>query len=106
MPPGAPKGNLNALKTGRYSKRVRAMRAAIDAMPATASLLARCEGDRRKLETLALGLQYQAEMMLAVARGGSPHDLLALEKGKRLLAAFARLREDAPVSGASGVSKQ
>ncbi|MCH7718331.1 MAG: hypothetical protein IIB21_02570 [Chloroflexi bacterium] len=36
---GAPKGNLNALKTGRYSKRLTALRAALDAMPKTANTL-------------------------------------------------------------------
>lgn len=36
---GAPRGNLNALKSGRYSKRLAALRAALDAMPLTADVL-------------------------------------------------------------------
>ena len=73
---GAPKGNLNALKTGRYSKRLTALRAALEAMPKTAGLLARTTArDRRKMELLAYGLQSYAEILLFIARGGSIGDL-------------------------------
>lgn len=89
---GAPKGNLNALKpalersegTGRYSRRLTALRAALDAMPITADMLVQITGrDRRKpvlsategMEMLALGLQAYAEMLLLIARGGSIDDL-------------------------------
>ena len=73
---GAPKGNLNAFKTGRYSKRLAALRAALDAMPKTANTLLQMTGrDRRKMEMLAHGLQSYAEILLLVARGGSIDDL-------------------------------
>ena len=73
---GAPKGNLNAFKTGRFSKRLAALRAALDAMPKTANTLVQITGrDRRKMEMLAHGLQSYAEILLLVARGGSIDDL-------------------------------
>ena len=73
---GAPKGNLNALRSGRYSKRLAALRAALDAMPLTAHVLVQVTGrDRRKMEKLAYGLQSYAEMLLLIARGGSIDDL-------------------------------
>ncbi len=73
---GAPKGNLNALRSGRYSKRVRALRGALTAIPQTADLLVQATGhDRRKMELLAYGLQYYAEILLLISAGGSIKDL-------------------------------
>ena len=86
---GAPRGNLNALKTGRYSKRLAGLRAALTAMPATASLLVQMTGrDRRKMEMLAHGLQSYAEMLLLTARGGSIDDLREPRLRKRALYAI------------------
>ena len=85
---GAPRGNLNALKSGRYSKRLAALRAALDAMPLTAGALVQMTGrDRRKMEILAYGLQSYAEMLLLIARGGSINDLA--EPQLRKLALYA-----------------
>ena len=73
---GAPKGNLNALKTGRYSTRVRALRGAMQALPKTANILAQLTGrDRRKTELIAYGLQFYSEILFHIARGGSVEDL-------------------------------
>lgn len=86
---GAPKGNLNALKTGRYSKRLAGLRAALTAMPATADLLAQMTGrDRRKMEMLAHGLQSYAEMLLLMARGDSIEGLSEPRLRKRALYAI------------------
>lgn len=69
---GAPRGNMNALKSGRYSKRLRALRAALAAMPLTADVLAKTTArDKRKMEMLAYGLQSYAEMLLLIASGRS-----------------------------------
>ncbi len=86
---GAPKGNLNALKTGRYSKRLTALRAALEAMPKTAGLLAKATArDRRKMEMLAYGLQSYAEILLLIAAGGSIDDLAEPQLRKRALYAI------------------
>ena len=79
---------MNAFKTGRYSKRLTALRAALDAMPKTANSLLQMTGrDRRKMEMLAHGLQSYAEILLLVARGGSIDDLA--DPQLRQLALFA-----------------
>ncbi len=86
---GAPKGNLNAFKTGRFSKRLAALRAALDAMPKTANTLVQITGrDRRKMEMLAHGLQSYAEILLLVARGGSIDDLADPQLRKLVLYAI------------------
>ena len=86
---GAPKGNLNALKSGRYSKRLAALRAALTAMPLTADVLAKMTGrDRRKMEMLAHGLQSYAEILLLIARGGSIDDLQVPQLRQRALYAI------------------
>ena len=73
---GAPKGNTNALKTGRYSTRVIALRGALEAVPRTAQLIPRLTAnDRRKMETLGHALHIYADILLLVARGGSIKDL-------------------------------
>jgi hypothetical protein len=99
---GAPRGNLNALKSGRYSKRLRGLRAALTALPLTTDLLAKMTGgDRRRMELLAYGLQSYAEMLLLIARGGSIDDLEDPRLRKRALftipikqSAVAGRRED------------
>ena len=83
------RSNLNALKSGRYSKRLKALSAALDAMPLTADVLAKMTGrDRRKMEMLAHGLQSYAEMLLLIARGGSIDDLAVPQLRKRALYAI------------------
>jgi hypothetical protein len=67
---GAPKGNLNGLKTGNYSAQLVALQGALLAMPKTTELLARMTaGDRRKLELLARGVHFYADLLLAIANG-------------------------------------
>ena len=86
---GAPRGNLNALKSGRYSKRLAALRAALAAMPLTADVLVKMTGrDRRKMEMLAHGLQSYAELLLLIARGGSIDDLQVPQLRQRALYAI------------------
>ena len=86
---GAPRGNLNALKSGRYSKRLAALTAALDAMPRTADLLVKMTArDRASMEMLAYGLQSYAEMLLLIARGGSINDLDEPQLRKRALYAI------------------
>jgi len=59
---GAPKGNLNGLKTGDYSMQMQALQGALTAMPMTTGLLA-------QMTLLARGLHFYADMLLAVASG-------------------------------------
>lgn len=67
---GAPKGNLNGLKTGNYSLQMQALQGALTAMPMTTDLLVQMTGrDRRKMELLARGLHFYADLLLAVASG-------------------------------------
>ncbi len=85
---GAPKGNLNALKGGRYSLRVRAFRGAMTALPRTTDILTQLTGrDRRKMELLAYGLQFYAEVVLHMARGGDLKDLDNIRVRNRVIAA-------------------
>ncbi|MGB2695969.1 MAG: hypothetical protein WBD55_12405 [Dehalococcoidia bacterium] len=86
---GAPKGNLNALKSGRYSKRLKGLRAALTAMPMTADALVQMTGrDRRRMEMLAYGLQSYAELLLLIASGKSIDDLAQPQLRKRALYAI------------------
>jgi hypothetical protein len=86
---GAPQGNLNALKTGRYSRRVKALRAALSAMPLTTDLLAQMTGrERRKLQMLAYGLQSYAELLRLIASGQSIDDLADPQLRRRVLYAI------------------
>lgn len=83
---GAPRGNLNALKTGMYSKRLQALKGALRAVPLTTETLAQLTGgDRRKLEHLGLALQYYGEVLLLISRGGSINDLEDPQLRKRAL---------------------
>ena len=86
---GAPKGNMNALKTGRYSTRVRALRGAMEALPRTTDVLVQLTGrDRRKMELLAYGLQFYAEILFLIARGGSIEDLDNIRVRNRVISAI------------------
>ena len=86
---GAPKGNMNALKSGRYSTRVRALRGAMEALPLTTDVLVQLTGrERRKMELLAYGLQYYAEILFLIARGGSIEDLDNIRVRNRVISAI------------------
>ncbi len=63
---GAPKGNLNALKSGRYSKQMKALRLALQAMPATSDVVRRFDAaGSGKRAILARALQHYAELLVA-----------------------------------------
>ncbi len=63
---GAPKGNLNAMKSGRYSKQMKALRLALQAMPATSDVVRRFDAaGAGKRALLAMSLQHYAEMLVA-----------------------------------------
>ncbi len=65
-PPGAPKGNFNALKHGRRSPRVQATQAALDAFQRNAPEIARlARSDRRRREVMAHALRLLADLLLA-----------------------------------------
>ncbi len=69
---GAPKGNLNGLKTGDHSMQMQALQGALTAMPMTADLFVQITGrDRRRIELLARGLHYYADLLMALASGNS-----------------------------------
>ena len=86
---GARRGNLNALKAGRYSKRVQALKGVMKAMPRHLDLLDGVTGrDKHKVETLAYALIFYGEILLHVAAGGSIHDLTEAEIRDRVIAAL------------------
>ncbi len=62
---GAPTGNLNALKSGRYSKQVRALKLALQAVPRTADVLRNltAAGDGRR-RLMADALHHYADLLL------------------------------------------
>ena len=63
---GAPKGNLNAFKSGRYSKQMRALRLALRAMPATSDVVRRFDAaGSGKRAILAAALQHYAELLVS-----------------------------------------
>ena len=66
---GAPRGNLNGLKTGRHSRQVQALQIALRAVPLTADVVRRLDavGDGRRV-TLARALHHLADLLLL----GSP----------------------------------
>ena len=49
---GAPKGNLNALKSGQYSMRLKALELALTAMPRTTDTLVQLTGRDRKKDAV------------------------------------------------------
>jgi hypothetical protein len=72
---GAPRGNLNGLKSGKYSRQVRAFRLALQAVPRTAETIRRLDaiGDNRRA-LLAVALHHYADLLLLGA--------LSLPKGQ------------------------
>jgi hypothetical protein len=76
---GAPKGNLNALTTGRSSKRVQAFKLALQLAPATTNLLRGIDasGDNRR-QLFAMALQYYADLILM----GDPAAIQSMETGQ------------------------
>ena len=62
---GAPRGNLNGLKSGRYSKQVQALKLALRAVPRTAELLSALDAaSDQKRVLFARALQHYAELLL------------------------------------------
>ena len=62
---GAPRGNLNALKSGRYSRQVRALKLALQAVPLTAEVLRRFHAARDgRHQLLARALHHYADLLL------------------------------------------
>ena len=83
---GAKRGNINALKTGRYSNRVRALRGVLQALPQHKALLAgMTRGDKRRAETLGYALMFYGEIVLHIAGGGSLDDVTEAQLRDRLI---------------------
>ncbi len=63
---GAPRGNLNGLKSGRYSKQVKALKLALRAVPRTADVLRGLggAGDQKRAQ-MARALHLYAELLVA-----------------------------------------
>ena len=62
---GAPRGNLNGLKSGRYSKQVKALKLALQAVPLTADVFRRLDkAGEGKRALMARALQHYAELLL------------------------------------------
>ena len=63
---GAPRGNLNGLKSGRYSKQVQALKLALRAVPRTADVLRGLgsAGDQKRAQ-MARALHLYAELLVA-----------------------------------------
>ena len=63
---GAPRGNLNGLKSGQYSKQVKALKIALRAVPRTADVLRVLAGaGDEKTALMARALHIYAELMVA-----------------------------------------
>jgi methylmalonyl-CoA mutase C-terminal domain/subunit len=76
-PPGAPKGNCNALKHGRRSPRVQATQAALHAIQRNAPAIARlARADRGKRELMAHALRILADLLLAYPDTQTTQDIL------------------------------
>lgn len=63
---GAPRGNLNGLKSGRYSKQVKALKLALRTVPRTADVLRNLDaaGDQKRA-LMARALHHYAELLVA-----------------------------------------
>ena len=76
---GAPKGNLNGLKSGQYSRQVKALKLALKAAPSTAALLHNLDaaGDNKRA-LFARALQHYAELILI----GNPSAIQSIKTGQ------------------------
>ncbi len=85
---GAPKGNLNGLKSGRYSKQIQALQLANRAAPRTVGLLQALDaaGDHKR-ELFARALHHYAELLLL----GDPRAGQSKETGQIDLAQIQEL---------------
>jgi len=62
---GAPRGNLNALRSGRYSRQIKALQIALRTMPLTADVLRRADAaGAGKRALLAQVLRHYADLIL------------------------------------------
>jgi hypothetical protein len=73
---------MNAVTTGRWSKRLAALDALGDASPALPGLTPR---DRRRLDTIAYGLQCYADILLMLAHDRPAGELRVLQHLRRSL---------------------
>ena len=72
--PGAPKGNTNALKSGRYSPRFNAVRTALSQLLAVQAYLAALRRQQRRTKRMAAGEMHTAllEVMQRAPTGSNP----------------------------------
>lgn len=73
---GAPKGNINGLKSGLYSRQLKALNLAMEQMPGHGDLIRRLTaGNVRNVELLAYVMRWYSDILLMKAHGGSIDDL-------------------------------
>ena len=76
---GAPRGNLNGLKSGQYSRQVKALKLALKAAPSTAALLHNLDAAADNKRVLfAKALQHYAELILI----GNPSAIQSMKTGQ------------------------
>ncbi len=76
---GAPKGNLNCLKSGQYCRQVNALKLALKAAPSTAALLHNLDAAADNKRVLfAKALQHYAELILI----GNPSAIQSIKTGQ------------------------
>jgi hypothetical protein len=74
---GAPRGNVNALKYGRYSPRIEALRSAIDVAPDHVGTVRDITGGNRdEVRKLAEALAFYADILRASANGETFEDAI------------------------------
>ena len=107
---GAPGGNTNALKSGRYSQRVRHLEQLLEDVAAYAVFAGSVPGPRRQeLQRHYLALHTAALTLLACLRGRRPVEEPALERSEglgqnRSMLVEARPLIPAPPDPASGAA--
>ena len=73
---GAPRGNLNALRSGRYSRQIKALQIALRTMPLTADVLRRADAaGEGKRALLAQVLRHYADLILLPPQAVQSTDL-------------------------------
>jgi methylmalonyl-CoA mutase C-terminal domain/subunit len=95
---GAPRGNLNGLKSGKYSQRVKALRLALQTIPATADTIRRIDAaGRGNTALLARALHHYADLLiLAQAMGQSTDPAQIAPAGIRQL--IDRAKSNQPIN--------
>ena len=74
---GAPRGNLNALKTGRYSRRLRTIAKALGMVPEVSAILLEFERRQHRQQRKAARLAHRALLKLFTGQAAENNPFLA-----------------------------